>query len=179
LVDAQKNKLGMSLRLASFALEEILETLFLFPNPGEKGKTRKNVSKNNDPGAERANCRHHASAISGQPVHPAILEVAVTAANAILPQPRNRARAPALARFAKGKDSSTSTSTITRLRGCAGCLPFRPANAPWPRVDLPTWSCNNGAKSANEVAQIINQKNNSLKEGASKQFGAKQNAKSY
>jgi hypothetical protein len=36
-----------------------------------------------------------------------------------------------------------------------------------------------GTKSANEVAQITNKKNNSLKEGASKQFGAKQNAKSY
>jgi hypothetical protein len=35
-----------------------------------------------------------------------------------------------------------------------------------------------GAESANEVAQIINQKNNSLKEGASKEFAAKQNAKS-
>jgi hypothetical protein len=58
-------------------------------------------------------------------------------------------------------------------------LPFRPANAEWPRVDLPTWSCNSGTKSANEVAQITNKKNNSLKEGASTQFGAKQNAKSY
>jgi hypothetical protein len=65
------------------------------------------------------------------------------------------------------------------LRGRAGCLPFRPANAEWPRVDLPTWPCISGAKSANEVAQITNNKNNSLKEGASKQFGATQNAKSY
>jgi hypothetical protein len=36
-----------------------------------------------------------------------------------------------------------------------------------------------GTKSANEVAQITNKKNNSLKEGASKRFGAEQNAKSY
>jgi hypothetical protein len=35
-----------------------------------------------------------------------------------------------------------------------------------------------GAKSANEVAQIINEKNNSLKEG-SRACGIKQNAKSY
>ena len=34
------------------------------------------------------------------------------------------------------------------------------------RVDLLTWSRIGGAKSANEVAQIINQKNNSLKEGS-------------
>jgi hypothetical protein len=73
----------------------------------------------------------------------------------------------------------TSMSTITRLQAPNPSLPFRPANARWPRADLPTWSCNSGTKSANEVAQIINQKNNSLKEGASKQFGAKQNAKSY
>jgi hypothetical protein len=155
LVDAQENKLGMSLRLASFALEEILETLFLLPNPGEKGKTRENVSKDNDPRAERANCRHHAPAISGQPVHPTILGVAASAANAIL-------------RWGKAG-----------LHQPAPSLPFRPANAEWPRVDLPTWSCNSGTKSANEVAQITNKKNNSLKEGASKQFGAKQNAKSY
>ena len=30
-----------------------------------------------------------------------------------------------------------------------------PADAEWLRVDLPTWSRNGGAKSANEVAQII------------------------
>jgi len=36
------------------------------------------------------------------------------------------------------------------------------------RVDLLTWSCIGGTKSANEVAQIINEKNNSLKEGAPK-----------
>jgi hypothetical protein len=54
--------------------------------------------------------------------------------------------------------TSGSTSTITRLRGPAACLPFRPANAEWPRVDLPTWSCLSGAKSANEVAQITNKR---------------------
>jgi hypothetical protein len=36
------------------------------------------------------------------------------------------------------------------------------------RVDLLTWSGSGRTKSANEVAQIINQKNNSLKEGAPK-----------
>jgi len=42
-----------------------------------------------------------------------------------------------------------------------------PANAWLRRVDLLTWSRIGGTKSANEVAQIINEKNNSLKEGSS------------
>ena len=55
----------------------------------------------------------------------------------------------------------------------------RPANAGWRRVDLLTWPRIGGAKSANEVAQIINEKNNSLKEGVARKAGLKQNAKSY
>jgi hypothetical protein len=56
-------------------------------------------------------------------------------------------------------------------------LLFRPANARWRRGDLHTWPAQR-AKSANEVAQIITQKNNSLKEESGSRR-IKQNAKSH
>src|SRR2546423_2576484 len=159
----------MGAGLATFALEKIFEVLLLSPNAGKKWKRRKEMGYENHCRAERANCRNHDAAMSAEPMHGAILGVALPAANAIFH--RNRARARARARIRTS--NSSSTSTITRLHQGHACLGFRPANAGWRRVDLRTWSGIGGAESANEVAKIINQKNNSLKEGVPKQFRTK------
>ena len=90
------------------------------------------------------------------------------------PVNRNRARAPArdrIHRFFQTEHEHEVAST--RL------LPtFAARERPMAPRDLPTWFCVSGTKSANEVAQIINQKNNSLKEGSGRRGWIKQNAKS-
>src|SRR2546423_6435431 len=105
----------MGTGLATFALEKIFEVLFLLPDAGKKWKRRKEMPDENHRNAEHANCRNHEAAMSAQPMHAAILGVALPAANAIFH--RNRARAPARARIRTSNSSSmsTSTSTITRL----------------------------------------------------------------
>ena len=55
---------------------------------------------------------------------------------------------------------------------------FRLANASCSRLSAHL-VLHSGTESANEVAQIINEKNNSLKEGVARKARLKQNAKSY
>ena len=84
LVDPKKNKFRMRSRLASFALKEILEALFLLPNPRNKRNVRQKMPCDHDAGTDRADCRDDEVAISGEPMHAAILRAAQGAANAIL-----------------------------------------------------------------------------------------------
>src|SRR5438105_11079037 len=54
---------------AAFALEKILEVLFLPPDGREKREARKEMHCDNHAGAERANRRHHETPMTTEPMH--------------------------------------------------------------------------------------------------------------
>ena len=74
--------------LAAFALEKVFEILFLLPGAGKEWERRKEMACKNHRRAEGANCRDDDAAMSGEPMHAAILEAARGAANANLREKR-------------------------------------------------------------------------------------------
>jgi len=111
------------------------------------------MSDQRGPRAQNANCRDDDATMSGQPIHGAILGVARSAANVNLGR-RGCATAPP--RYSSGPRTPVASRRSAHL------------------------VLQSGAKSANEVAQIINEKNNSLKEGVPGVIpGLNKNAKSY
>ena len=89
MINPEENKIGMGPGFATFTLEEILEVLFLLPDPRNERNVWGKMPGDDDPGAKRADCRHDDSPIPPQPVHRVILGVPSTSANAKMILPAN------------------------------------------------------------------------------------------
>src|SRR5205085_560038 len=164
LIDPEENHLRMGRGLAAFALEKILEVLFLPPDGREKWEIGKKVHRDDHAGAERANRRHHETPMTTKPMH--ARDFRRRAARGQCENFRDKSalssRAERSAVEGPGgtpldlyRGSSTALGMTACLHQSKRALLFRPANARWRReICSPGPAC--GTKSANEVAQIIN-----------------------